>query len=144
MSDETLSNAMDKPTDESTDEISKKPIDNEYAMYIFINNDLKMDKGKIASQVGHAVQFVIEDIYMNSGHKSETFDKYKKWRTSGCAKLVLKASTAQMNNLKLLPGASSIVDEGRTQIAPNSLTVVAFCPELKKNMRDITSSYKLL
>lgn len=34
----------------------------DYVMYIIINDDLKMQKGKIASQVGHAVQQLIENI----------------------------------------------------------------------------------
>ena len=32
-------------------------------MYIIINDDLKMQKGKIASQVGHVVQQLIENIF---------------------------------------------------------------------------------
>ena len=51
----------------------------DYVMYIVVNDDLKMGKGKIASQVGHCVQYIVEEIiisyyvnkkllYINSGN----------------------------------------------------------------------------
>ena len=46
----------------------------DYVMYIFVNDDLKMSKGKIASQVGHVVQKIIEDIYENISINTELKD----------------------------------------------------------------------
>ncbi len=34
----------------------------EFVMYIFVNNDLNMGKGKIAAQVGHIVEIMIEEL----------------------------------------------------------------------------------
>ncbi len=50
-------------------------IPDEPVMYILVNNDLGMKKGKIASQVGHVVQNITEDIirmgYENSSLQFE-------------------------------------------------------------------------
>jgi PTH2 family peptidyl-tRNA hydrolase len=120
----------------------------EYAMYIFINSDLKMEKGKTASQVGHVVQFLTEEIirmgYETSGGPPDAYLRYMRWRASGCAKIVLKATQEQLELLLKKPETHYIVDAGRTQIAPNSLTVVGFFPRLKSEMSDIVAGYKLL
>lgn len=70
-----------------------------YAMYIFVNTDLKMEKGKIAGQVGHVVQKIIEKILIdlitieNPDDKTkEIISNYIKWKTNGMAKIVLKAT----------------------------------------------------
>jgi len=123
-------------------------MDLEYAMYIVINDDLKMQKGKIASQTGHVVQLITEDIirmgYETTRGVPDAYMRYMKWRANGCAKIVLKASHEQLELLLTMPETRYIIDAGRTQIAPNSLTVVGFFPELKSKMVDIVSKYKLL
>ena len=120
---------------------------NEIAMYIFVNNDLKMEKGKIASQVGHGVASVIQQLEQwcyEVAYPPEYCTKYKIWNKTGHAKLVLKATQEQMIKLTEYPNARHIIDQGRTQIESNSLTVVAFFPEYKKKMKSITEGYKLL
>ena len=70
----------------------------DYTMYIIINNDLNMGKGKIASQVGHVVQHIIEDLlesYYNSNKKKDKYSNYLKWK-NGCKKIVLKASQSDL------------------------------------------------
>jgi len=119
----------------------------EYAMYIFINDDLKMQKGKIASQTGHVVQFITEDIirmgYETAGGPPDAYVRYMKWKANGCAKIVLKATQEQLKSLLKLPEARYVIDSGRTQIAPNSLTVVGFFPRLKTEILDLVKDYKL-
>jgi PTH2 family peptidyl-tRNA hydrolase len=115
----------------------------EYAMYIFINNDLKMDKGKIASQTGHIVQQIIENI-KDVTVKKDFIDRYNVWKNNGSTKIILKASEKQLKELLKLPESVYIIDAGRTQIPSNSLTAVGFYPNIKKNMIDITKDYKLL
>lgn len=123
-----------------------------YAMYIFVNTELKMDKGKIASQVAHVVQKIIEKILMdlipmeNQDDKTkEIVDSYVKWKAhSGIAKLVLKATQTELEELIKDPRSFHIRDAGKTQIAPNSLTVVGFYPASKSSMETITSKFKLL
>lgn len=122
-----------------------------YAMYIFVNTDLKMDKGKIAGQVGHVVQKIIEKILVdfipmeNPDDKTkEIISNYIKWKTHGMAKIILKASQVQLEEFMNNSTTCHVRDSGLTQIAPNSLTVVGFYPESKENMNVITSGFKLL
>jgi peptidyl-tRNA hydrolase len=97
-------------------------------MVIVVNKDLKMDKGKIAAQVGHAVSAVTEECIKKNP------DLWKTYKRHGCAKVVLRADAAMMAELEAHPSATSVRDAGRTQIAPNSLTAVAFAPSIESGV----------
>lgn len=108
-------------------------------MYIFVNTDLKMDKGKACAQVGHAVQYVIEEIFelflKSLDYPGGPWERYLKWKCDfGGAKVTLKATTEQLLELKENPEARYVIDEGRTQIPKGSLTVVAFFPNYVSSM----------
>ena len=98
----------------------------DYNMYIFVNNDLNMSKGKIASQVGHVILSIVEHILNNK--KSDEFARYKEWKNQGQPKIILKATEDDLNKLKELPESKYVIDAGVTQVKPNSLTVVGFFP----------------
>ena len=111
-----------------------------YYMYIIVNSSLKMGKGKIAAQVGHGVHKMTEYCLE---HQKELWAKYK---NSGIPKIVLKTSKDQL--LKVIDKTKNIfksyvIDEGRTQIAINSLTAVAYIPLLKKDAPDIFKDKKI-
>lgn len=117
---------------------------NDYVMYIFINNSLQMSKGKIASQVGHIVQKIIEDIYDNQSlnkKKIDIFNRYKNWR-NGSKKIILKATHTELLDLQQESESVSIYDAGHTQIAPNSLTCIGFYPS--SNNEEKFKNFKLL
>lgn len=114
-------------------------------MYIVINNDLNMQKGKIASQVGHVVGLITEEI-IRKGYEtlkpSEQYLTYMKWRKD-CTKIVLKAATEELYELIKHPEARYFVDTGNTtQVDPNSLTVVGFAPSDK--LGNVVKDFKLL
>jgi len=111
----------------------------DYVMYIFVNDDLKMGKGKIASQVGHCVQNLIEELLENN--KKEKYQDYIKWK-NGSKKIILKATYSQLVELQKNDIARSVYDAGHTQIESNSLTVVGFFPSNK--LRNVFKEYKLL
>lgn len=117
----------------------------EYAMYIFVNMDLKMEKGKIAGQVGHLCQRITADIirmgYEISPVPQEYID-YMLWESNGSKKVVLKATQEQMIELIKMPNVRYIIDAGRTQIPSGSMTVVGFFPSNK--MSELFKSYKLV
>ena len=123
-------------------------MEQELSMYLFVNTDLKMEKGKIAGQVGHAVQIITEKI-LRLGYESrnipECYVRYNKWSRSGAKKVVLKATQQQMEQLLNLDGhldeCITVIDAGRTQIEPNSMTVVGFFPTYDKK---ISEGFKLL
>jgi peptidyl-tRNA hydrolase len=106
-----------------------------------------MGKGKIAGQVGHVSGLITEDIlkkyYENkTDTTTEAYDRYVSWKQSGHAKIILKATEAELLSFIGTPECIHIRDAGRTQIEPNTLTVVGFYPTNKS--KDKFSSYKLL
>jgi PTH2 family peptidyl-tRNA hydrolase len=114
-------------------------------MYIFVNTLLNMGKGKIAGQVGHGVSHMVRYLENNKNNA------YKNWLSNGEAKIVLKASEDQLNNMiKKYNDVNSeiwcfeIHDLGKTQIAPNSLTVIAFNPIYDYEVPKDFKNYKLL
>jgi peptidyl-tRNA hydrolase, PTH2 family len=121
----------------------------DYKMYIFVNKELGMDKGKIASQVGHVVQHIVEDIFVNytDGVKSykSIYEDYMIWtRYHNSVKIVLKATLQELEEFKTMSYAKYIIDAGKTQIEPNSLTVVAFYPMNCKKIKHNLTRFKLL
>jgi len=116
----------------------------ELKMYIFVNSDLGMSAGKIASQVGHVVQTIIESV-VRSGYESsiptEAYINYRKWSASP-TKVVLKASTQQLLELTKKPFMMYIMDSNTTQVPDNSLTALGFYPGMlsEEDVKD----YKLL
>lgn len=114
-------------------------------MYIFVNNSLKMDKGKIASQVGHVVQTITDELVTKSfSSKKNSIDchNYNLWNKTGSKKIILKATTEQLQQLKTLQNSRYIIDAGKTQIENGSLTVVGFFP--CDNLGEKFKYYKLL
>ncbi len=119
-------------------------METDYTMYIIINNDLNMNKGKIASQVGHVVQHMIENIlesYYLSKKCTDKYNSYIKWK-SGSKKIVLKTTHNNLLNLIQNYDCEPIYDAGKTQVEENSLTCVGFYPS-NKNYK-LFEKYKLL
>lgn len=113
-------------------------------MYIFINSDLKMSSGKIASQACHAVQLVVEEVIRGAYEKypvSKRYLDYMKWKNN-CVKIVLKANEEQMRELIKHEDARYIIDDGLTQVKEDSLTAIAFFPN--STICDVAKDYKLL
>ena len=113
-----------------------------YVMYIIVNKSLPMKSGKIASQVGHVVQKMTEYCMIN---EKKIWSYYC---SNNYAKIVLKIHDENklfliLNQLKYLH-KSYAVDEGRTQIEPNSLTAISFIPMQKKNVPECLKELKLL
>jgi len=108
---------------------------------IIVRKDLKMGKGKIASQVSHAS--------ITAYLKAKKSDK-EKWIKSGMKKVVLKVS--DLKELKKLYKLAKkdklpcelIRDRGLTQIKPGSITALGIGPISDKKIDKITSKLKLL
>jgi PTH2 family peptidyl-tRNA hydrolase len=119
---------------------------NSLYMYIFVNDDLKMGKGKIAGQVGHVVGLITEEIIRKSYESfkgiPDCYQRYMEWKALGHAKVILKATQEQIEQMIGKPESIYIRDAGRTQIAPNSLTVLGFYPSA--NLKEQFKNFKLL
>jgi len=115
-------------------------MDSDYKMYILINSDLSMGPGKKAGQVGHGVQSVIEVLC------NDKRDLLRKYKSCGQAKIVLKATQTQMEELlKTYPNlCKPVYDAGHTQIDAGSFTALAFYPMLSNEAPDVIKKLKLL
>jgi len=152
MSKKTRANKSNEPNElDELDELAKltelsKPNINNQCMYILVNDDLKMGKGKIAGQVGHVVGLITEEIIRKSYETAkgvpDCYQRYVEWKMTGHAKVILKATQQQIEQMIGEPESIYIRDAGRTQIAPNSLTVLGFYPSA--NLKDKFKDYKLL
>jgi len=113
-------------------------------MYLIVNNDLKMEKGKIASQVGHAVEEIIERILLQKV-KEKYIKNYHIWKEKGRAKIILKGNKEVIEKCieKYSEEGIYIIDEGKTQISEGSVTVFGFYPS-GSSPPAITRNLKLL
>ena len=110
---------------------------------IIIRTDLDMKKGKIASQASHASVAAYYKTLKKSPEKAESWFK-------SMAKIVLKVNS-ESELLKLKEKAARagliaeiIMDAGRTQIAPGSVTALAIGPDEEDKIDAITKDLKLL
>lgn len=128
------------PEESASSSSSSRPAHDPVIMYIFVNRGLKMGTGKIAGQVGHAVESVVENKDRLDGAYREW---YHEWKTAHLrTKIVLSATEDQMNEISLAYKSEAVFDAGRTQIAPHSFTALAVYPMPKS--RTQFSSFSLL
>ena len=121
------------------DRIDDSPV----KLVLVINNDLKMGKGKIAAQAGHAS---VTATLKAAEHRPTTLDS---WLKSGQKKVCLKSSYDDLMELESKAKANGIqtvriTDAGKTQIPSGSLTVIAFGPDNEDILQGLTGHLKLL
>jgi len=113
-------------------------------LVLIVNNELKMGKGKIAAQVGHAS---VKAAFLAS-------EKYpaemQSWLSNGQKKVVLKAQGAlELEEIIRIAKKSNlptclIRDAGKTQIPANSLTVGGIGPAPSEKIDELTKHLKLM
>ena len=114
-------------------------------MIFVVNNSLKMGKGKIAAQVGHAVLGVYKKNLKEKRH-----DMLNKWDITGEAKVVVKVNserdmfTIKYNAEKMGMCTYVVQDAGKTQIAQGSNTVLAIGPDFQNRLNMVTGNLKLM
>ena len=113
----------------------------QYKQVILVRADLKMSKGKLAAQVGHAsVESMIKS------HK----DDVEKWRDQGMKKSVLKVSSRQQlyyykrkaEDAGLVVGL--IIDAGHTELKPGTPTCLGIGPDKEDKIDAVTGKLKLM
>jgi len=113
-------------------------------MVLVVRNDLKMGKGKIASQCAHAAI----QCYKTGSKTQENI--VNMWMLCGQPKVVLKIDSEE--ELKTLQEKSRslglincvICDAGRTQLTPGTSTVLGIGPGSTEEVDLVTSHLKLL
>lgn len=115
----------------------------DFKMVLVVRNDLKMGKGKIAAQCSHATLGLYKKVFFRAPKALQ------RWERCGQVKVVTKVDCedellllqAKAQSLKV---ASHItVDAGRTQIAPNSRTVMSLLGP-SDIVDEVTGGLKLL
>lgn len=113
-------------------------------MILVVRNDLKMGKGKIGAQCGHAAV----GAYQNCVKRFPQL--VRRWDDNGSAKIAVKVDSEEemMSVFKAARDKNLntclIRDAGRTQIAPNSKTVLAIGPASSHEIDQVTGHLKLL
>lgn len=86
-------------------------------MYILVNQDVEINKGKLAGQVGHAVSSY---MYKNHNEKKDLIDEYM---NNDQKKIVLSCPQSTLEKLEK-NGYISVRDKGWTDLEPDTLTCV--------------------
>ncbi|RLM65117.1 peptidyl-tRNA hydrolase 2, mitochondrial-like [Panicum miliaceum] len=115
----------------------------DFKMVLVVRNDLKMGKGKIAAQCSHATLGLFKKLQQRAPKS------LRRWERCGQVKVVVKIESEE--DMLILQGrAKSLnlpthitIDAGRTQIAPNSRTVMAILGPADM-VDDVTGGLKLL
>ncbi|KAK9886416.1 hypothetical protein WA026_016695 [Henosepilachna vigintioctopunctata] len=123
-----------------------EPIDSkdEYRLVLAVRNDLKMQKGKIAAQCGHASVAAYARVV------KERPDLLPLWYCQGGTKIAVRVESEEElfkleETAKKLNVLTSIVrDAGQTQVAPGTRTVIAVGPAPKSVLDQISGHLKLL
>ncbi len=112
-------------------------------LVILMRNDLKMGKGKIGAQAGHAA---VVCALASQKHDKKNFDA---WMSAGQTKVVLKVdSERELFEFKAIADAQGITntiiqDAGRTQIDPGTYTCLGLGPAPVSQLDKITGELKM-
>ena len=115
-----------------------------YKQVIAMRTDLKMSRGKIAAQAGHAAVSAAEEV------RKKCSDWWKAWIAEGQCKIAVRAESEQ-ELLELeekakqskLPTAL-IVDRGLTELPPDTITCLGIGPAPSIQIDTITGKLPLL
>ncbi|KAK6909080.1 peptidyl-tRNA hydrolase [Kwoniella mangroviensis CBS 10435] len=142
---DTESDAEDTAAALSSDLTSTKfSSSEEMKLVLVVNDELKMTKGKIAAQAGHATLACAMTL------KEANPRLFRAWQNQGQPKIALRCANteeleilaAQARSLNLC--ARTIRDAGRTQVAPGSKTIVGIGPGPARIINTVTGKLKLL
>jgi PTH2 family peptidyl-tRNA hydrolase len=114
-----------------------------YKQVIILRVDLKMSKGKIAAQAGHAAVSAAEQA------RKHNLDWWKAWIKEGQCKIAVKAASEQelleleMKAKKLNLPVALISDRGLTELPPGTLTCLGIGPAQSNQVDKITGELNL-
>lgn len=112
-------------------------------MYLVVNAQLEMSPGKMAAQVGHAVQLALLDAPLFLPGIDKVGGRWNEWLDGEYGKIVLRADPAGWEEARQLPGAVIVVDNGHTELTPGSETVICFPPMLKADRPGLLKRLRL-
>lgn len=115
-----------------------------FKQVVVLRTDLKMGKGKLVAQAGHAFLEAYKKARKNSPVT------VKAWEATGCQKVAVKVTSEKelvflfekAKQFKL--PAALIRDAGHTQVPAGSITAVAIGPAKESEIDKLTGELKLL
>ena len=116
----------------------------EYKLVVLVRNDIKMTKGKIAAQAGHAAVNCAMSI------KKKDPKTYDRWSLNGEPIIVLRVcSEKELFEFKAVADAQNINnsvvrDAGKTQVEPGTYTCLGIGPAASSVIDKITGELKML
>lgn len=122
---------------------SEKEKNAELVIFFIVRRDLKMNRGKIGAQIGHAVQYLIIDP-----KEPDMVERYLS--SNSTVKLVKRCEnleefeTVEKECLSKEIPYRAVVDFGRTQVAPNTKTVLGIGPRPRIELDPIVGKFPLL
>ena len=121
--------------------------DDQTVMNILVRSSLNMSPGKIAAQVGHAVQYCLEYYYnLKFPEKMSVLDIFNYWKKCNYTKIILSSPDSDFERAKSILEFKSflVIDSGKTEINPNTQTVLGFFPMKKSQAPKIIKKMRLL
>lgn len=116
----------------------------EYKQVIAVRADLKMGKGKLAAQVGHAAVSAAENARKRHG------EWWRTWLDEGQCKVAVKVPglpellSLQKEAVRMKLPHSLITDRGLTQLSPHTVTCIGIGPAPATQIDKITGDLPLL
>jgi len=116
----------------------------EYKQVIAVRTDLKMGKGKLAAQVGHAAVIAAEEA------RKRHPEWWQAWLKEGQCKVAVKVQTLadllelQREAIAMKLPYSLVTDRGLTQLPPSTLTCLGIGPAPSTQVDKITGKLPLL
>jgi len=114
-----------------------------YKQVIIIRTDLKMSKGKLVAQTGHAAVSATEEA------RKEHSEWVEAWLEEGQCKIAVKAKSEEellrlMQKAKTLHLPCALIhDRGLTELPPNTVTCLGIGPAPSSQIDKITGSLPL-
>lgn len=101
-------------------------------MYILVNENIKISKGKLAGQVGHAVcsymyDVMMENLYLTDDDHQMDYTRWLEEYMESQKKIILKCPQSKLEELEKVSHEerySVIRDKGLTELESNTLTCV--------------------
>jgi len=116
----------------------------EYKLVVLVREDIKMSKGKIAAQTGHAAVNCVLSI------RKKDPDSFDKWSDNNQPIITLRVdSERELFEFKAIADAqdinnSVVCDAGRTEIEPGTFTCLGIGPASALKIDKITGNLKKL
>jgi PTH2 family peptidyl-tRNA hydrolase len=115
-----------------------------YKQVVALRSDLKMSKGKIAAQAGHAA------VSAGEGARKHFREWWRAWLREGQCKIAVKVESEE-ELLELEKQAKAlaipcalIIDRGLTEVPPGTMTCLGIGPAPVEKIDKITSMLPLL